>query len=114
MMAEYIEREALLKHFQFRIPVRTEISKAYKECVDLGRKLIKEIPTADVVEVRHGEWVESVNKFGLGQSNCSICGGYMDGYVHYPYCPYCGAKLGEVYIHEKKKNIVPYDKSEEC
>lgn len=40
-----------------------------------------------------GEWIQSRSKFGFGQSNCSICNGYVDGYTSYKYCPHCGAKI---------------------
>lgn len=40
-----------------------------------------------------GEWVQSKSKFGFGQSNCSQCGGYVDGYTSYRYCPHCGTKI---------------------
>jgi hypothetical protein len=40
-----------------------------------------------------GEWIQSRSKFGFGQSNCSICNGYVDGYTSYKYCPHCGTKI---------------------
>ena len=43
-------------------------------------------PTADVEEVRHGEWGFD----GLGWT-CSECGEY--GVTDYKYCPECGAKM---------------------
>ena len=44
------------------------------------------VPTADVVEVRHGEWGFD----GTGWT-CSECDGY--GGNRYKYCPHCGAKM---------------------
>ena len=54
---------------------------------------IKSVPTADMVEVRHGKW--DINR------NCSICGVYkfegLDADVwadwDIDYCPHCGAKM---------------------
>lgn len=55
-----------------------------------------EIPTADVVEVRHGEWKQGVPYV------CSICGkpapdekNTSERYSCWtsPYCPHCGAKM---------------------
>lgn len=40
-----------------------------------------------------GEWIQSRSKFGFGQSNCSVCNGYVDGYTSYRYCPHCGTKI---------------------
>ena len=93
-MAEYIEREAMLQ----------EIDRAFKEYGQDGDilKLFSECrasilfaPTADVVEVRHGEWQEKrwCDNF---QHICSLC--HKTARVHpqsvaYKYCPYCGAKM---------------------
>lgn len=46
--------------------------------------------TADVAEVRHGEWKKSspFNRF----MNCSICGFGQD-HTTFNYCPNCGAKM---------------------
>lgn len=52
--------------------------------------VINSAPTADVVEVRHGEWTKSspYNRF----MNCSICGFGQD-HTTFNYCPHCGAKM---------------------
>ena len=55
--------------------------------------LMKAIPAADVVEVRHGRWekvipTKSAAKWSTKVS-CSQCHG--QGYERYNYCPNCGA-----------------------
>ena len=55
---------------------------------------IEEIPTADVVEVRHG-YNKSFDYPSLFE--CSVCGS-SDGDTYtgegeYKYCPWCGAKM---------------------
>ena len=92
-MKEYIEREALLdalydNEFQTYFPL-DEISG-----------VIDNAPTADVVEVRHGEWVEKDNEV-----YCSECHKHAlleddgKGYQWHisksksNYCPNCGAKM---------------------
>lgn len=52
------------------------------------KQAIDEIPTADVTEVRHGEWVH-----GECVSHCSECGveTYPENIT--PYCPNCGARM---------------------
>lgn len=50
-MAEYIERETLLKNKRYISLDRYEV-----ECVVDVDKIL-EAPTADVAEVRHGEWI---------------------------------------------------------
>lgn len=60
-----------------------------------SKSQIDAIPTADVVEVKHGKWVSNEN----GYIHCTECLHpiLLDGaeeYVYSPYCPHCGAKMG--------------------
>ncbi len=83
-MAEYIKREDALG------------------CI-LGvfdRQRIKDLPAADVAEVRRGQWIMRGGK--LHCSNCdnlaSLKRGWEDGCTTYDYtasgwCPNCGAKM---------------------
>ena len=55
-----------------------------------------EIPSADVVEVRHGEWAEGCSH-GVWHYDCPFCG---DGYATKErqekpenYCSNCGARM---------------------
>ena len=63
------------------------------------RALIKEQPTADVVEVRHGHWEQQQPQYRLYK--CSACSKvcfaetWGDETVLYDYCPNCGAKMDE-------------------
>ena len=69
-MAEYIEREALLKKInRVRALAKTSFPKQ-SFCVSDVLTLIYTAPTADVVEVRHGHWVEEND----GTHSCSECG----------------------------------------
>ena len=45
-------------------------------------------PSADVVEVRHGRWLESDNG---PMQKCSVCG--ATGWDEFYYCPNCGARM---------------------
>ena len=92
-MAEYIEREALLQTIQ-KDPWIGAQGKDYALCD------IAEQPTADVVEVRHGEWKLYGNDDDIGCSYfCSLCAWnmdedeYLDNWSHFKYCPNCGAKM---------------------
>ncbi len=64
-------------------------AEPYEDCrivlhkEDSGVK-VKDIPTADVEEVRHGEWCGTV---------CSACGASVSNGFDYDYCPMCGAKM---------------------
>jgi len=84
-MKEYIEREAAIDY------IDNEISK----------RLINELPAADVQEVRHGEWYVIEYEY----LNCSVCGESMytgcnstkeaELLKHHwkNYCPNCGARM---------------------
>lgn len=60
---------------------------------------IKNLPTADVVEVKHGEWIEKEEVYGDVYYTCSNCnndwttidGTPQDNFMDY--CPNCGAKM---------------------
>ncbi len=47
------------------------------------------IPTADVEEVKHGEWVGEYGYY----PNCSLCGTKVKQMGGTNYCPNCGAKM---------------------
>lgn len=53
------------------------------------KKILRSIPAADVVEVRHGRWIEDGN-----YQYCSECG-EEHSWVDYraAYCDVCGAKM---------------------
>ena len=94
----YIEREGLLESIG-------HIPEGVISEYDAGRwdvaQVIKEAPTADVVEVRHGEWIWQFNLDGDDFFECSVCGRQevLNGLCarrnpteHFPYC-HCGAKM---------------------
>ena len=69
----------------------------------------EDTPTADVVEVKHGHWVDDIQKIttvagveyhGLVGYKCSLCG-RREGSKE-PYCN-CGAKMDGV--KEEKDNV---------
>lgn len=64
-------------------------------------EIINAQPTADVVEVRHGEWRPPLGDDGCGWNcggeikqilGCSCCGHFYQN-APYNYCPNCGAKM---------------------
>lgn len=99
-MAEYIDREKLLKKF---------CSRCYGEdfcdtdCMDI--RIIKSIPSADVQPVKHGEWIIQDNPgTGWYRVTCSECGEdvtstapcigfFPSAKVTWNYCPDCGARM---------------------
>lgn len=102
-MARYIDADKLLKNVKDATPMNWTNSEAeiqaqldWKCCI----ALIKNQPTADVAEVKHGEWI------GEYEETCSECGRSIseildDGSYYstefnikeFIACPYCGAKI---------------------
>lgn len=87
-MAEYIEREKYVK--------LNDIIETLEH--EWGYEGMKEdlynLPTADVVEVKHGEWdVNGINIHNntVGNWRCSVC--KCVSLKDSNYCPYCGAKM---------------------
>lgn len=55
--------------------------------------VIRKMPTADVVEVRHGTWYHGTEN-GAVYAKCSACGRKMNYSCYgYAYCALCGAKM---------------------
>lgn len=112
-MKKYIERAAvhelvkrLPKYQMFNYDRTKSLIGINPDDVDFG---VDKIPAADVAEVRHGRWIMRGGKF-----RCSECGakaawkkeggtgGFSSEYaqVKSPYCPSCGARMGEEDEHE--------------
>ncbi len=87
-MAEYIEREALMK----------QLSESL-EPFNTGSvfRAIRKQPAADVAPVVHGRWEylpQTLNT--LSQFRCPFCGWWsLDPSIEgvYNYCPNCGARM---------------------
>ena len=111
MVDGYIDRNRLLKHLNdwwlTESPNTKEplfmngiLQKTYKmEIIEQCMKVVEEQPTADVVEVVHGEWIEKWDrKHMVGRCFCNSCrrGTYKDSHLKWiksAYCPNCGAKM---------------------
>ena len=92
-MSRYIDAEALLATIR---PI-TEEDYRSATLIAIAKELyinaIKKAPTADVVEVRHGEW-EICGAFD-DFLKCSLCHNSYPWMTasYYNYCPECGAKM---------------------
>lgn len=88
-MAEYIEREKLIKKIDDCFS-KTDVNGQEQIGVLKCRGIIRAMPPADVAPVKHGKWNRDGSIY-----ECSNCYYPME-YVT-PYCPCCGAKMdGEV------------------
>ena len=84
-MSRYIDADAVLKHFDSAEQIGFGIIET-----QLAKELIQDAPTADVVEVVHGEWkLNNLNGFKI--YDCSNCGIHME--ARWNYCPHCGADM---------------------
>ena len=86
-MAEYIEREALIKDIE-----NDSMTVLFDKTSAIHH--VKNQPSADVAEVRHGKWDHDICSV-CGRVNPTItedfCGNYMSKAL--TYCPNCGAKM---------------------
>jgi hypothetical protein len=83
-MAEYIERETAYE----RLMNNKKWAHSPSD-MQYAAELVLTVPAADVVEVRHGEWISGYDTV------CSVCKIDVDVYnaERFNYCPNCGAKM---------------------
>jgi hypothetical protein len=98
-MARYIDADKLLENLKLQygedLGWQCTINMS-----DVGM-MIEDAPTADVVEVKHGEWIKPqfVGRrgfYGLKDCACGICKkeyAIEESCDFLNYCPFCGAKM---------------------
>lgn len=113
-MAEYIEREAVVKYLRSRKGnFLDDIGKSWSAGMEAAAITCEKFPAADVAPVRHGRWVKKIwrsrggyryvkcdcGKEVLAEKPfddpievCSECGKINES-VFGNYCPNCGAKM---------------------
>ena len=79
-MARYIDAERAIHLIENDALLQVYYSKS--DAIDC----INATPTADVANVKHGEWMDNCN----GTFTCSVCGGRAS---KMNYCGNCGAKM---------------------
>ena len=94
-MAEYIKREDVLE-FSRILDDQLWETGGYRnyptEAVPVDA--IRNIPSADVAEVKHGRWIKTVGENGvISACRCSNCGFEDNRYSLFNYCPRCGARM---------------------
>ena len=89
-MAEYIEREDLLKLYRMDDPV---LNKNGHVPLPVIRQNIMDIPAADVAPVRHGRWEIVIGSNGKEYMVCTCCRVSQDLTGVFTYCPNCGCRM---------------------
>ena len=76
-----------------------------KAFIDIVEDVVINTPTADVAEVKHGEWLVVLNCGAKCIGRCSLCGVEQEAPHYtalisgYRYCHYCGAKMDGIDIN---------------
>ena len=91
-MAEYIERERLLR--KFNIDDMMNVNGTLISLRD-AREVISSFPAADVAPVQHGRWIEKTAPAVHKYYECSKCGAHENKHtaIKGRYCWRCGAKM---------------------
>ena len=122
-MAEYIEREALLEDM-----ATTVLPRDAQHLYLAMRGKVRNAPTADVVEVSHGAWLQTTEPLGWNDVECVECSVCHDSWImdedlcledyatHWHYCPTCGAKMDRERKPKEAVSLVDghIDKSNKC
>lgn len=95
---EYIERGALIERLKFKRDNEPNLDGRKRYGLDSAISQVRKAPTADVAEVRRGEWI---NNNGKTLYVCSECGKVcpydasadLVEYWTCNFCPNCGANM---------------------
>ena len=121
-MPEYIEREALLAELEDEIDFvspfyNAEQNQYFTMGLRCAYRDAQRFPAADVVEVRHGEWVETQEPLGWRDVDCAECSVCHESWIidedssiddyecMWHYCPNCGAKMDGGTNDDSKKSV---------
>ena len=101
-MSKYIDVDVFIKGFRevllgLKAQVDPDLTPKAYAYLRGGEAIIEDLtkfPAADVVEVRHGRWIEQ-EKYTFGvMYDCSICDNrILDNGHSWNYCPNCGAYM---------------------
>ena len=83
-MGRYIDADEAIRIWEEKDYIR--LSKQERQ----AKKMLDELPSADVVEVRHSTWKEVLAGMDY-EYECTRCKACVE--QEYPYCPNCGAKM---------------------
>lgn len=83
-MSRYIDADELMVTLSKDLPYKASV-----------KRVLMQAPEADVVEVRHGEWIKQEDYLTIyGKDILYVCSECTAKYTDMSnYCPYCGAKM---------------------
>ena len=108
-MSRYIDADAYptrewLIDFLYDCGIR-DADISIEDIADELSLLVSNIPTADVVEVKRGEWNHPYHYgVALPEHQCSECGYWEYADSKSNYCPNCGARMDEREEEDDKGN----------
>ena len=92
-MSDYISREVLMQKFADHVRRSNNSDFAptptWNEAVDI----VEHFPDADVVERKHGKWIDCKGSNGRDYRKCSECLHTQDITGLLNFCPNCGADM---------------------
>lgn len=94
-MDKYINREVAVKVFNNFDAGRACGTHSTLLTPEEFAQYLYELPAADVVQVKHGQWIDNGANGYKWAFVCSLCG-YVDGHPfdnRHNFCPNCGARM---------------------
>lgn len=93
-MSRYIDADKIEEVIRNDVPLKYLMTSSYDVAIKNGLKIAEilndKIPTADVEEVKHGEWITDKD----GYVTCSECGEeHTWDDFRPPFCDMCGARM---------------------
>lgn len=92
-MADYIDRETVLKILEDHPAGTWRGYDVYSDDVRAIMRKVDEQPAADVAPVRRGHWIKRGYACGEAEFECSHCHEIEWRANETDYCPNCGAKM---------------------
>lgn len=95
---EYIERGAVLEAITYNPIVKSTVPDVIDITLAVVQKYIRKVPAADVVEVRHGEWIRKDGFLVCSECDATKPYAVLNDTINYwrcDYCNRCGERKGQ-------------------
>ena len=103
-MPEYIKKEAVINFIENGLNNPDKTKSFGHDAIEIMAE-VQYMPAADVVEVRHGEWIETQEPLGWRDVDCIECSVCHESWIMdedssiddyecmWHHCPNCGARM---------------------